>query len=175
MRVLTCVLFAVLTLSAVAAEVTDCEYEASGSERAVRAELWIQHLDQFAATHPGLTDEQRSIVLAGRELLSGGVLQSLQSSAPKQVEAARRSMLAFEARASQSFSRELYAEAFVRLAERPQRARTSGIQLVSMLKPECFCNPNYNECGGGECFTGGCLVMPDGCGTFGWDICTGLC
>lgn len=137
-----------------------------------KAELWMLHLEKFVVAHPELTDAQRAVIAEGRVLLASGVLQALKSKSSAEVEDARNAMLTFEARATPLFSRELYSAAFVRLG--PPTKSTSILQ-VSSLRPECFCNPNYNECSGGECFTGGCLVMPDGCGTFGTDICTGMC
>ncbi|HYI09577.1 MAG TPA: bacteriocin fulvocin C-related protein [Thermoanaerobaculia bacterium] len=170
MRIASCVLFVGLTLSVVAADVP---YATSGSEPAARAALWVQHLENFVAAHPELTEEQRSFITEGRALLEGGVLQALRSAEPREVESARAAMKGFEARASRSFSRELFAQAFVRLG-RKQRQST-GIVQVPNLRPECFCNPMWDECSGGECYTGECLVMPEGCGPFGWGNCTGMC
>lgn len=185
MRFLNGLLVVLLAVPALAGDSREREYKVlvslQGAERkavyarfdgAAKAELWMLHLEKFAAAHPELTDAQRAIIAEGRALLASGVLQALKSRSSAEVEDARTAMLMFEGRATRLFSRELYSAAFVRLG--PPTKSTSVLR-VSSLRPECFCNPNYNECSGFECNTGGCLVMPDGCGTFGWDICTGMC
>jgi hypothetical protein len=139
---------------------------------AAKAELWTLHLEKFVAAHPELTDPQRAIIAEGRDLLASGVLKALKSTSSTEVEDARNAILAFEVRATRLFSRELYSAAFVRLGP---PAKSASVLQVSSLRPECFCNPYYDSCSGGECYTGACLVMPEGCGTFGWDICTGMC
>jgi hypothetical protein len=137
-----------------------------------KAELWMLHLEKFVAAHPELTDAQRAVIAEGRALLASGVLQALKSKSSAEVEDARNAVLTFEARATRLFSRELYSAAFVRLGP---PTKSVSVLRVSSLRPECFCNPYYNECSGGECYTGECWVMPEGCGTFGLDICTGMC
>jgi hypothetical protein len=146
-------------------------------EGPLQTELWALHLSRFTSAHPELTDEQRSVVFEARGLLATGLLQSLRSPDPEVAEAARNALLYFEARASRSFTKELYAEAFVRLGPAIPRtpAEREAWMKVAPLSPDCYCNPNFDDCGGGECFTGGCRVMPDGCGTFQAWICTGFC
>lgn len=162
MRSLTVVLIVTLVLSAGA--VVAAEREAN------QTTLWIYHLDQFVTTHPQLTAEQRAIVAEGRRLLQEGVLERLQSPVATESQAARKALDAFIARASASFTRGLYSEAFVRL-ERGPRAKPP-LAATAMI-PDCDCSPSDGNCG--ECVTGSCRVMPDGCGTFGTSICYGLC
>ena len=185
MRLVSGVLVVLLAVPAFAGNPRERDYKVlaslQGAERkavyarfdgAAKAELWTLHLAAFVAAHPELTDQQRAVIAEGRELLKSGVLEALKSESSGEAEDARNAMLTFEAKARRLFSRELYSAAFVRLGP-PTKSAT--VLRVSSLRPECYCNPNYDECGGGECYTGGCWVMPEGCGTFGWDICTGMC
>lgn len=159
MRTLTCVVFLMVALSAVAADVPSND-------------RWLKQLDTFVAAHPELTGEQLAVVVEGRELLRSGILEELRSTDSQVAETARLSMRSFELRAARSFSPALYKEGFLRLDKKSRRS--NGVQLVGP-QPDCYCNPNYDECGGGECYRPGCLVTPDGCGTWGGDICTGYC
>lgn len=185
MRLVSSVLVVLLAVPAFAGSSRERDYKVlaslQGAERkavyarfdgAAKAELWTLHLAAFVAAHPELTDQQRAVIAEGRELLKSGVLEALKSESSGEAEDARNAMLTFEAKARRLFSRELYSAAFVRLGP-PTKSAT--VLRVNSLRPECYCNPNYDECGGGECYTGGCWVMPEGCGTFGWDICTGMC
>jgi hypothetical protein len=185
MRVVGGLLIVVLAVPVLAGDSREREYKdlvsLQGAERkavyarfdgTAKAELWTLHLEKFVAAHPELTDPQRAMIAEGTELLASGVLKALKSTSSVEVEDARNAILAFEARATRLFSRELYSAAFVRLGP---PTKSASVLQVSSLRPECFCNPYYDECSGGECYTGLCWVMPDGCGTFGWDICTGMC
>ncbi len=185
MRLVSGALIVMLAVPAFAETPREGEYKVlaslQGAERkavyarfdaAAKAELWTLHLAQFVAAHQELTDQQHAVIAEGRALLASGVLQALKSESSDEVEDAKHSMLTFEAKARRSFSRELYSAAFVRLGP-PTKSTT--VLRVNSLRPECYCNPNYDECWGGECYTGLCWVMPDGCGTFGWDLCTGMC
>jgi hypothetical protein len=154
MRSITCLFTLIFALSAYSADQT------------LQTDRWISHLTRYEATHSELTDEQRSILLQGRDLLAAGLLRQLRSSDTREAADAHRVLDAFKARASNAFSRDAYAEAFIRLGRAPRTA-------VSMV-PECDCNASTGECGG-ECVTGSCRAMPEGCGTFGTDACFGLC
>ena len=146
--------------------------EAVRSDAVPRADLWIAHLDYFTAAHPQLSDEQKSIVAQGRALLAGGLLAKLRSKDGREAADTRRALEAFKGRASSAFSRELYAEAFVRLNQ--PRLATPGVPggATSMM-PDCECSGS-GECGGFECYNVTCRFQP-GCGMFGTEICVGLC
>ncbi|HEV7922432.1 MAG TPA: bacteriocin fulvocin C-related protein [Thermoanaerobaculia bacterium] len=166
MRYVGCLLALMFGLSASAANGGDRPLQ----RPAAPTELWITHLERFVAAHPELTEEQRAVVADGTRLLAGGLLQKVRSAVPE----AKSALASFKARAASSFSKELYREAFVRL-ERPSvslRAELPGGATPRI--PYCDCVPNSGDCGG-ECVTGVCRAMPEGCGIFGTDACFGLC
>ncbi len=179
------VLAVMLVLPAVAGDSQEREYRVlvslQGAERkavyarfdgAAKAGLWTLHLEKFVAAHPELTDEQRVLIAEARELLGSEVLQALESKSPAEVADAKNAIQAFEGRATKSFSRELYSAAFVRLG--PPTKSTTVLRVAS-FRPDCYCNPNFDECDGGACSTGWCWTTPYGCGTFGGSMCTGMC
>jgi hypothetical protein len=173
MRYIGCLLTVILALSVSAADGAAVIPAGSPSDPALQTDLWISHLKNFAAAHPELTNEQRGVVSEGSELLAEGLLRHLRSTAAGEVADARKALEAFKTRASELFSRELYAEAFVRL-ERPAVPLKPGVPGSATPRiPDCDCNPTSGACG--ECVTGSCRVMPDGCGTMGTDLCYGLC
>jgi len=141
---------------------------------ATKTDLWIAHLTSFLATHSDLTAEQRAVVVEGRELLADGLLSRLHSPSAKEAADARAALSSLKMRASASLPKALYAEAFVRLprpaSSAPQTLPGSAMPMIT----NCNCEPNTGDCPG-ECLTGSCRIMPDGCGIFGTDICTGLC
>ncbi len=161
MRALTCLFTLIFALSAHSAD--------QPVNRPANADLWIAHLDRYEAAHSDLTDEQRLVLSQGRDLLAGGLLRQLRSPNGMEAAEAQRMLAAFKARASNAFSREAYAEAFVRL---PRPSSQSAVPMY----PYCDCNEYTGDCAG-ECVTGGggCRATPDGCGTFGTDPCFGLC
>jgi hypothetical protein len=181
MRSVTCLFTLIFALSAHAANqpansarAGQVAPQGSPHDAVLETNLWIAHLDQYQAQHSELTEEQQSVILQGRDLLAAGLLHRLRSADARDAADARDLFEAFKARASNAFSRAAYAEAFVRLG-RPSSSRQSNAPggAVSMI-PDCDCNPSLGDCGG-ECVTGSCRVMPDGCGTFGTSICYGLC
>jgi hypothetical protein len=149
--------------------------QGSSYDPALQTNLWVSHLTRFASVHSEMTDEQRSIVLQGRDLLAGGLLLRLHSSDVREAATARGVLAAFKTRASDSFSREAYAEVFVRLRQPSSSSRLRPPSSAIPTVPYCDCNSYTGECGGGACVTGSCRAMPEGCGTFGTDACFGLC
>ena len=146
---------------------------AAAATRDAKTDLWIAHLTQFTAAHPELTDEQRSVVFQGVDLLAAGMLKQLHSPTASEAADARRALDTFKARAAGAFPKPLYAEAFVRLGRSPLPAKLEKPGGAAPRIPDCDCAPGSGDCAG-DCVTGSCRVMPD-CGAFGTDICTGLC
>jgi hypothetical protein len=143
------------------------------SDPAVQSGLWMAHLTQYLDTHPQLTDDQRSVVMAGRELVANGLLHQLRSPNAAVATNAHAMLAAFEARAWEHFSKEAYAEAFIRV-KRPAASRSLVPGDAKPMAPECDCNWYTGECGD-SCPTGNCIAMPTGCGTMGGVGCFGLC
>lgn len=133
---------------------------------AADTDRWIAHLSQFAASHPGLTAAQQAIVTEGQELLRQGLRAKFRSPDAEEAADARRTLEAFKLRASRAFSRQLFADAFLRIAKPPRDA--------SAMAPDCDCNDYTGECLS-DCVTGSCRAMPEGCGFMGFDACFGLC
>jgi len=176
MRSVTCLFTLLCALSAHSADPTANRPVSQGRphDAALQTNLWISHLARYEAMHSGLTDEQRSILLQGRDLLAAGLLRRLGSPNAGEAADAHSALAEFKARASNAFSMEAYAEAFVRLG-RSSSSRQSRVPGAAVpMVPYCDCNPGSGECGG-ECVTGSCRAMPDGCGIFGTDPCFGLC
>jgi hypothetical protein len=143
------------------------------SDPTLQTDLWISHLKRFMAAHE-LTGEQQAVVAEGSDLLANGLLRRIHSAAAGEATEARSALSSFKARASRVFSKELYIEAFVRL-ERPSSLLKAGVPGSATPQiPYCDCDPSTGDCAG-ECVTGHCRVMPDGCGIFGSQICYGLC
>jgi hypothetical protein len=147
--------------------------EVSSYDPALRAELWISHLTRFVGVHTELTDEQRSIVLQGRDLVSAGLLRRLHSPDAREAADARTALATFKARASSSFSRDVYAEAFIRLEKPKSPSRIRPPSSAIPMVPDCDCSSATGECPG-SCMSG-CRATPEGCGTFDGDPCFGLC
>jgi hypothetical protein len=147
--------------------------EGSSYDPALQEDLWISHLTRFIGIHSELTDEQRSILLQGRDLLAAGLLRRLHSSDAREAADARIALATFKARASSSFSSQVYAEAFVRLEKPKSPARLRPPSSAIPMVPWCDCNSYSGECAG-ECMSG-CRAMPEGCGMYGTDPCFGLC
>ena len=127
---------------------------------------WIAHLDRFAAAHPELTNAQKAVVADGRELLEGGLLGRMHSADTAEAAEARRAFESFQARAMRTFSNALFNEGFTRPAQPGTKSRA--------MIPDCDCDPNAGDCPG-DCVTGSCRVMPEGCGLWGQGICWGRC
>ena len=157
--------YAISLLTVICALVT---HAAGPGTQSTATDLWVSHLTRFADTHSELTEEQRAIVLEGRDLVADGLLGRFRSADPREAAAARTALASFKTRAASAFSRELYAEAFVRPPQLHAPAR--ALPMV----PNCDCNPGGGECLS-DCVTGSCRAMPEGCGTFGLDACFGLC
>lgn len=148
-------------------------YEVSSYAPALQTDLWISHLTRFVSVHAELTDEQRSIVLQGRDLLAAGLLQRLHSSDGREAADARNALAAFKARASSSFSSDVYAEAFIRRDKPKSPARLRPPSSAIPMVPDCDCSSATGECPG-SCMSG-CRATPEGCGMFQADPCFGLC
>jgi len=184
MRTTICALVAVFALQALAQErernigaAYDALAPLSCSERKAlvheypreqQLELWTLHLQRFLAAHPELSGEQRSLVFEGLGMISSGLLHRTDDPAAKSLVAA------FKQRAQQQFDRDTFADAFVRLGGRPDRSR--GDRRPSRVRttiPDCAC-ADEGDCGGFDCYNFTCRFV-EGCGPFGFDICTGLC
>lgn len=135
-------------------------------------DLWLAHFDQYLASRE-LTVEQRALVIEARDLMANGVVRKMRSSNALEAADAQAALASFESRAMNVFSAEAYAEAFVRPGKRFARGASLPGAGTS-AQQECNCNWYTGECGD-SCTTGGCIAMPEGCGTMGSLGCFGFC
>lgn len=153
----------------------------------MKSDLWVVHLQQFMASHPELTPEQRGVVFEGLGIIAAGVFESKDKDSDL-VNAVRQ----LELRAKAIVPNDLFREAFVNLGGADPRAGVGDGAIpsplvVQHLRPKvlddvmCECSTESDWCGspgsgmtchGGLAFS---CTFQTGCGTLWQYACNGLC
>jgi hypothetical protein len=123
-----------------------------------RSQLWVEHLNRYRATHPGLSSDQievidRAVALVPRVLVEE---QDLSDELQRLEEASKR-----------AFGDEAGA-LIATLGPPDAESRVAG--------GLCSCATDSDWCeSGSECRRTGCRIDPDSCGTFWAFDCNGHC
>ena len=151
---------------------------------AMQSDLWAVHLEQFVASHPELSVEQRSVVFEGLGILAAGVFDS--SDKDGQIHTALRYL---ESRAKTTISKELLSEAFSTLGGPDLGSVGAGDGAVAVPlfasrqrpirslydPPACDCSTTSDWCPGECIFLREMCTFTIGCGFLWQDGCNGLC
>lgn len=126
--------------------------------------FWRQHLNTRLQEHPNFTKEQKDLIIEGISLATSDWFRTPRNSSEWHTEV-DEPLKSFEQRIKSVFPLKEGAETFAQIGETPADGTT----------PTCSCSIVSDWCWfGTECVGGGCY-WTDGCGTFKWYGCTGLC
>ncbi|MEU5214456.1 bacteriocin fulvocin C-related protein [Streptomyces sp. NPDC020742] len=138
---------------------------------ATRGKLWREHLDQYRAAHPNLTQEQQIVLDRLQERFSDdSTFDSEQAARPSvrhEINELQESVIA-------AFGQEEAYTVVGVLGPPRERSRDYGAAA-----PRCYCHAGsiIDSCSSGDfCYSGAsCVTTNSGCG-FAWrEKCNGLC
>ena len=147
----------------------------------MKTDLWLLQLERYLAVHHDLTVDQRAAIYEGIGILSSGVMD-VSRSAPEWEAQARLPLQHLETSARAAFDPVTFKRLFQRMGlDELVSSPHQKLRAISNAYCECssesdWCCP-YPTCPE-YCHSAPgyrCTFTPDGCGTFLWYACTGLC